>query len=63
MTRYSASVEKVEPFKPGERVDVVAVTARFDYAHGAVWWVETEPGPAVGARYLVTVEKTLPLRP
>jgi hypothetical protein len=52
---YSAHVTEVKPYQPGERTDVVAVTARFDYAYGAAWWCETAPGPALDARYMVTI--------
>jgi hypothetical protein len=54
--RPSARVTEVKPFQPGERTDVVAVRAEFDYAYGAVWWAEDAPGPALGARYTVVIE-------
>jgi hypothetical protein len=55
--RYDATVTHVTPFKPGDRDDVVAVRVRLDYAHGAFWAAADTPGPAIGDRYTITVQK------
>lgn len=51
-----AEVIEVEPYTGGDRKDVVQVLARFSFAIGAVWWVESG-GAKIGDRYRVWIEK------
>jgi hypothetical protein len=59
MSRYDATIKTVKHYHrpPGERQDVEIVTARLDFADGAMWWLEDEGKVKVGDRYTIHVAK------